>query len=168
MRILITGFVVFAIWSLFTVWLYVNKLEPAINKPVTVQLIPEAQVSITDSVMQVTVTEPKDLIIYFEFDDARFMPDDQTDSLFDEFKTWLNNSPESMLAITGHTDHTGPTEYNQTLGMKRAEVVRKYFESKELASDKMIIGSRGEDMPAADNDSEEGKAKNRRTVITIK
>jgi len=160
MRILIIGFVVFVIWSLFTVWLYVNKLEPAMNA--------EPQINVADSVIQITVTKPNDLIIYFEFNDTRFKPDWQTDSLIAEFKTWLDNNPESMLAITGHTDHLGTADYNQTLGLKRAEVVQKYLESKYVATDKMITGSKGEHQPVADQDLEEGRAKNRRTLITIK
>ena len=56
MRILIIGFVVFVIWSLFSVWLYVDKIEPAMNEPETVQPIPEIQTSVADSLVQLWLT----------------------------------------------------------------------------------------------------------------
>ena len=168
MRILIIGFVVFVIWSVFSVWLYVDKIKPALNKPEAVQEIPENQTNIADTLIQPTALRPNDLIIYFEFDDAGFKPDTETDARIAEFKTWLDNNSESMLYITGHTDIIGTREYNNILGLKRAQNVKEYFESKGIEAGKMITESKGEDDPATDQDTEEGRAMNRRTVLTIK
>ena len=168
MRILIIGFVVFVIWSFFSVWLYVDKIRPAMNEPVAVQADPEIQTIVADSLVQPEVIMPKEMMIYFEFDKAEFEPDPQTDNSVTEFKTWLDKNPESMLSITGHTDHIGTEKYNQALGLRRAQTVYKYLESKDVAVNKMITDSKGEDQPAADQTTEEGRAKNRRTVITIK
>ena len=168
MRILIIGFVVFVIWSIFSVWLYVDKIKPALNKPEAVQEIPEPQTNFADSVMQKTALRPNDLIIYFEFDDPEFKPDLETDGRIAEFKTWLDNNPESMLNITGHTDIIGTLEYNIILGLKRAQNIQKYLESKDIEAGKMITESKGEDQPVADQDTEEGRAMNRRAVLTIK
>jgi len=168
MRILIIGFVVFVIWSFFSVWLYVDKIKPAMNKPVTVQPNPETQTNVADSIMQLNALMPKDLMIYFEFDDSKFKPDPQTDNSIAEFKTWLDKNPGSMLTITGHTDFIGTAEYNQALGLRRAQVIQKYLESKGITANKMITDSKGKDQPVADQTTQEGRAKNRRTVITIK
>lgn len=168
MRILIIGFIAFVIWSFFSVWLYVDKIKPALNKPEAVQEIPEAQTNITDSLMQPTALRPNDLIIYFEFDDAEFKPDPETDGRIAEFKTWLDNNPESMLYITGHTDIIGTMEYNSILGLKRAQNIKKYLESKGIEAGKMITESKGEDHPAIDQNTEEARAMNRRSVLTIK
>jgi OOP family OmpA-OmpF porin len=168
MRILIFGFVAFVIWSIFSVLLYVDKIEPALNEPVAVQPISEIQTNVADSVMQITVLKPNDLTIYFEFDGAKFKPDLQTDNSIAEFKIWLDKNPGSMLNITGHTDIIGTSEYNQILGLKRAQIIQKYLESKGFDADKMITDSKGKDQPVADQTTEDGRAKNRRAVITIK
>lgn len=168
MRILIIGFIVFVIWSLFSIWLYVEKIKPVANDPVTIQAIPEIQAIVVDSVMQAVVLMPNDLMIYFEFDDASFNTDLKTDNSVIEFKSWLNKNPESILSITGHTDNIGTSEYNQALGHKRAQTVQKYLESKAINLSKLIAESKGEDQPVADQSTEEGRAKNRRAVITIK
>jgi outer membrane protein OmpA-like peptidoglycan-associated protein len=168
MRILITGFVVFVIWSLFSVRLYVDKLKPAMNKPVPVQINPETRTSEADSMMQLNALMPKDLMIYFEFDNTKFKTEPRTDSSIIEFKTWLDKYSESMLTITGHTDFVGTADYNNALGLKRALVVQQYLESKGIAANKMITNSKGKDQPAASQITKEGRAKSRRTVITIK
>lgn len=168
MRILIIGFVVFVIWSFFSVWLYVDKIKPAMNKPVAVQPNPETQTNVADSLIQLNALMPKDLMIYFEFDNTKFKPDPQTNSSITEFKTWLDKNPGSMLTITGHTDFIGTAEYNQVLGLKRAQIIQKYLESKGIVANKMITDSKGKDQPVADKITKEGRAKNRRTVITIK
>jgi len=167
MRILIIGFVVFVIWSLFSVWLYVDKIEPAMNEPETVQPIPEIQTSVADSLVQLKAIMPGDLMIYFEFDDARFKPDPRTDSSAAEFKTWLDKNTESMLSITGHTDIIGTAGYNQALGLRRAQTIQEYLYNRGIDADKMVADSKGKDQPVADQTTEEGRAKNRRAVITI-
>ncbi len=168
MRILAIGFIVFVIWSLFSVWLYVEKIKPVMNDPVPIQSIPEIQPIVADSVMQSDVLMPNDLMIYFEFDDASFNTDPKTDNSVIEFKSWLDKNPESILSITGHTDNIGTSEYNQALGLKRAQTIQKYLKSRGINADKLIADSKGEDQPVADQNTEEGRAKNRRTVITIK
>jgi OOP family OmpA-OmpF porin len=168
MRILITGFVIFLIWCFISAWLYNDKLLPAMKKPVPVQTIPESQTNVADSLMKIKATMPKDLLIYFEFNDAKFKPDPQTDKRVDEFKAWLDKYPASMLSVTGHTDLVGTLEYNQKLGLKRAQIVGKYLEEKGINLGRIITESLGETKPAADYLTEEGRAKNRRTEISIK
>ncbi len=73
--------------------------------------------------MKLKASMPKDLLIYFEFNDAKFKPDPQTDNSIAPFKAWLDKYPASMLSVTGHTDLVGTPDYNRELGMKRARVV---------------------------------------------
>ena len=93
---------------------------------------------------------PKTLMIYFEFDKAKFKPDPQTDNRVAEFKAWLEKYPASMLSVTGHTDLVGTPEYNQDLGLKRAQVVGKYLEDQGINAGRMVTESKGETEPAAD------------------
>jgi OmpA-OmpF porin, OOP family len=62
----------------------------------------------------------------------------------------------------------GSEEYNQALGLRRAQSVQVFFESKGVPANRIIIESRGEKEPVDNNSTTTGRAKNRRTVITIK
>jgi outer membrane protein OmpA-like peptidoglycan-associated protein len=168
MRILITGFIVFVIWSFFSTWLYVDVLKPATKKQVVAQPVTEIQITEADTMMKFNASMPKDLTICFEFDNFKFETDQQTDSSIAEFDKWLDKYPDYMLSVTGHTDFVGTSEYNQALGLERAQVVAKYLESKGIPADKMLIASMGKEQPVAKNIFSEGRAKNRRTEITIK
>jgi outer membrane protein OmpA-like peptidoglycan-associated protein len=168
MRILVTGFIVFVIWSFFSTWLYVNVLKPATTKQVEAQPVTEIQSTEADTLMKFYASMPKDLTIYFEFDNYKFETDQQTDSSIAEFDKWLDKYPDYMLSVTGHTDFVGTTEYNQALGLERAQVVGKYLESKGIPAERMVIASKGKEQPVAKNIFSEGRAKNRRTEITIK
>jgi outer membrane protein OmpA-like peptidoglycan-associated protein len=168
MRILITGFVVFVIWCFVSAWLYNDKLLPAMHKPVPVLTTPDPQSIAADSVARIYASMPKKLMIYFEFDKAKFKNDPQTDSRVVEFKDWLAKYPGSMLSVTGHTDLVGKPDYNEALAMKRATVVEKYLETQGIKSEKMIVESKGSTQPVAGYITSEERAKNRRTEITIK
>jgi outer membrane protein OmpA-like peptidoglycan-associated protein len=73
-----------------------------------------------------------------------------------------------MISVTGNTDLIGTTEYNQALGLRRALAVEKYLETMGINSGRIITESKGESNPAADYLTEEGRAKNRRTEISLK
>ena len=168
MRILITGFVVFVIWSFISAWLYVDKILPAMEKPVPIQKITELQTAVADSLTLLKESMPKNLTIYFEFDKVKFKTDPQTDIRISEFKNWLEKSPSSIISITGHTDLVGTTDYNHSLGLSRAGVIKKYLMEKGISSSKITTDSKGEDQPLGDYLTAEGRAKNRRTEISIK
>jgi outer membrane protein OmpA-like peptidoglycan-associated protein len=168
MRILFTGFVVFVIWCFISVWLYNAYLLPVIKSPVPVQSIPEIKTDPADSLLKLKESMPKELLIYFEFDKYKFKADSQTDNSIADFKAWLDKSPESKLTVTGHTDWVGTDEYNMALGLRRARSVEQYLESLGISINRMITTSEGESKPAADNLTDDGRAKNRRTEVLIK
>ena len=71
------------------------------------------------------------------------------------------------LEIQGHTDATGAEDYNQQLGLKRAEAVRRQLHSQGVALERMATISYGEDAPVVDNSTPEGRARNRRVEIVV-
>lgn len=168
MRILITGFIAFVIWCFVSAWLYNDHLLPALKKPAAVVTAPETMTREADSLMKLKAMMPKDLTIYFEFNDAKFKADPQNDNSIAEFKAWLDKYPGSMLSVTGNTDLVGTPDFNMDLGQKRAEIVGKYLESKGINASRIITQSLGETKPAAGYITKEERAKNRRTEITIK
>lgn len=80
----------------------------------------------------------------------------------------LNYDTSRKLLLTGHTDNTGNNEINKFVGQKRAESVQAYFVKKGINKNRIIISSLGETTPQSSNDSEEGRAKNRRVMLEIK
>ena len=71
------------------------------------------------------------------------------------------------LEIQGYTDSTGSAQYNQQLGLQRAESVRRHLYAQSVALDRMATISYGEDSPAEPNDTAEGRALNRRVEIVV-
>jgi outer membrane protein OmpA-like peptidoglycan-associated protein len=168
MRIVVTGFVLFLIWCFVSAWLYNDKLLPAMKKQVTIETTPDPQTNEADSLMKLKASMPENLLILFEFNDAKFKPDPRTDNSIIPFKAWLDKYPRSLLSVTGYTDIVGTAEYNFKLALRRAQVVGKYLENKGINPGRMITESKGETKQGADYITEEGRSKSRRTEISIK
>ena len=94
---------------------------------------------------------------------------DEAKSKIDELVTQLKADPKgAFFEIEGHTDNTGDKMANEKLGMARAEAVKMYlYEHHQIPLHKMNIISYGEEKPAADNKTKDGRAQNRRVVIRI-
>lgn len=71
------------------------------------------------------------------------------------------------VQVVGHTDNTGNAETNMSLGQGRADFAKGYLVRNGILSDNIEATSKGQTDPIADNNTEEGRTKNRRTVITI-
>jgi len=168
MRILTIGAVIFVIWAFFSTWLFVDVLKPVLKKPVETVAVPVTTNNVADSLARIYALMPKDLVIWHDFDKAGLIPDPQMETSLSEFKDWLNKYPESMLLVTGHTDLVGTPEYNKSLGLERAQAAQKFLEARGFPASRMIVSSKGEEDPAAGYITAEARAKNRRTVISIK
>ena len=89
-------------------------------------------------------------------------------SELDEFVDHLKSDDKNVyLEIQGHTDSTGPREYNMRLGEERAEAVRLYLNQKGVALNRMGTISYGETEPVDSNRTKLGRSKNRRVVIVV-
>jgi len=170
MRILIIGFIVFAGWAFLSTYIYVCKIKGLCVETQTT-LVAEAtpeNAIFSEPLASEKATIPKDLVIYFAFDKSDFTPGEMANEYFDASNAYLNSNQQAMLNITGHTDWVGTKEYNQALGLRRAKTMHRYFVSKGVPASRISIESKGEEEPVADNKSDQGRAKNRRSVITIK
>lgn len=81
--------------------------------------------------------------------------------------TVLNSYSDTNLEIDGHTDNTGSTAYNQSLSEKRAAAVASYLKSQSISSSRIVTRGMGELYPKADNNTESGRAENRRVEFQI-
>jgi outer membrane protein OmpA-like peptidoglycan-associated protein len=108
----------------------------------------------------------------FEFNSAELTAADQREldgviAKLDPYRPILRENL-AHINVIGHTDSVGPAEYNQGLSERRATSVAKYLETVgEVRPERMEISGRGENDPMADNDTDEGRALNRRVVIEV-
>jgi OmpA-OmpF porin, OOP family len=76
----------------------------------------------------------------------------------------LKTNPDMILLIEGHTDNTGSPAYNMELSLERAEAVKKTVLTFGIDADRIQVKGYGDTRPVADNQTEAGKAKNRRVI----
>jgi peptidoglycan-associated lipoprotein len=103
----------------------------------------------------------------FKFGKA-VLPDEATARL-DEIVTQLKANPNgAYIEVAGYTDSRGSKDFNQRLGLERAEAVRRYiYEKYQIPLHKINVISYGAEDPVAPNKTREGRAKNRRVVIRV-
>ena len=79
----------------------------------------------------------------------------------------MNNYPNSLIDVMGHTDSDGTDQYNLDLSRRRAEAVANYLVSRGVNRARIETIGYGEQYPVADNTTASGKAQNRRVEIRI-
>jgi len=79
----------------------------------------------------------------------------------------LNKYPDTEVLIEGHTDSTGPAEYNMDLSMRRSQSVANFLSNIQVSPVRFRIMGYGEDQPIATNDTPDGRQMNRRVDIAI-
>lgn len=79
----------------------------------------------------------------------------------------MNKYPETNLHIIGHTDNTGKHEDNMKLSMERASNVMNSIKDHNVSADRLQASGKGETEPIADNNTDAGKAENRRVEFEI-
>jgi outer membrane protein OmpA-like peptidoglycan-associated protein len=94
---------------------------------------------------------------------------DEAKTAIDSMVTNLKSQKSAVwIEIEGHTDNVGGKAYNEQLGMERAEAVKRYlYEQHQVPLHKMNVISYGEDKPAAENRTRDGRSQNRRVVIKV-
>lgn len=79
----------------------------------------------------------------------------------------LNKYPDTEILIEGHTDSTGPAEYNMDLSLRRAQSVANFLSNVQVSPVRFRIMGYGEDQPIATNETPDGRQMNRRVDIAI-
>lgn len=87
---------------------------------------------------------------------------------FSDLVFYLDNVAKSSLEVGGHTDNVGAANVNTRLSRKRAEFVRDYLVGNGLGVKRMNAKGFGPSKPIAQNDTDAGKAKNRRVEVTLR
>ncbi len=103
--------------------------------------------------------------VLFETASARLKPESTV--VLGAAVTSLHKRPEIKVEVGGHTDSVGDTAYNQDLSQRRAETVRAFFIKRGIPAERLSARGYGELMPVDSNDSNAGRARNRRVELKI-
>ena len=87
--------------------------------------------------------------------------------ILNQFASSLNQNPVTTVTIVGHTDSVGTDATNNPLSMDRANSTRNYLAARGVANNRIATDGRGEREPIADNNTNEGRSKNRRVEIYV-
>ena len=103
--------------------------------------------------------------VFFDFNQSILKPESQVE--LNKLYALLKQNPQMRIEISGHTDNVGGEEHNLTLSENRAKAVFNYLITKGIREDQMRFAGYGYSKPIAPNDTEEGRALNRRTEFSI-
>ncbi len=108
----------------------------------------------------------------YNLNDIYFLTDSyelnsESKSVIDDFIEFMKDNKSIKVELQGHTDNVGSPAYNLTLSENRAKSVYEYIIQNGISTDRMTYKGYGQTKPIANNNTEEGKAKNRRTVFLI-
>jgi OOP family OmpA-OmpF porin len=102
---------------------------------------------------------------HFAFDSAQIT--DAGRAILDEAVSVMNRHPSINVRCEGHTDSIGSEQYNMGLGQRRADSVTAYLVDQGIDGGRITTRSFGESLPAATNDTDDGRAQNRRVEIIV-
>jgi outer membrane protein OmpA-like peptidoglycan-associated protein len=103
--------------------------------------------------------------IFFDTDKATLKNSSLVE--IEKIYNFLVENPTVEIEVVGHADNTGNPYYNRRLSLKRATAVVNELVRRGISSSRLLVVGRGSDDPAAENNSETGRAMNRRTEIKI-
>jgi outer membrane protein OmpA-like peptidoglycan-associated protein len=103
--------------------------------------------------------------LFFKWNSAVIEP--ESEPALNELHQFLSENPEIRIHIIGHTDNTGTDAYNMKLSVARAQSVVDWLIGKDIPADRLEAEGRGETEPVDSNNTEEGRANNRRVVFII-
>jgi outer membrane protein OmpA-like peptidoglycan-associated protein len=121
-------------------------------------------VTVTRQGDNIVLSMPSDVTFAFDRSDVQpqFFP------VLDEVSQTLNQYPQTLIDVIGHADSIGTDVYNQGLSERRAMSVASYLTSRQVLPARLYVAGMGERQPIASNDSEAGRAQNRRVEIVLR
>ena len=103
--------------------------------------------------------------IFFDFASAKLLDESKVE--LNQLVLFLRSNPEVKIMLAGHTDNVGSEAYNLNLSNERARAVVDYLLNAGIDATRVSYKGFGASEPIADNDTEEGRAQNRRTELVI-
>lgn len=137
-----------------------NKMDKQAREIKTA--LPGAEVERVNEGIKITFNEN---IVNFAFNSSELTATAKTN--LQKLAEVLKNNPDTNINVYGHTDSKGLDTYNQTLSEKRANTVVDYLASLGVARSRMFASGLGESEPIDTNETDAGRAKNRRVEFAI-
>lgn len=151
---------------------FVQRPEPAPETepapPVVAEVAPEperAPPELEPVVLERTLYVESMAPVEFAFDSAAIPSSFRMELM--EIAGLMKTRPDLDVLVVGHADAVGAEAYNQRLSERRAEAVAAYLEGRGIARDRIRTRGEGESSPIASNETEAGRARNRRTELTV-
>ncbi len=126
------------------------------------ETLPGAEVERVGEGIKVTLNENT---VNFDFNSANLTTLAKTN--LDKLVTVLKNNPDTNINIYGHTDSIGSDAVNLRISAQRAAAVKNYFVANGISASRMFTEGLGKSSPIASNDTDAGRAKNRRVEFAI-
>ncbi|MBN3762377.1 OmpA family protein [Burkholderia sp. Ac-20365] len=123
----------------------------------------QAGIEVTQNKDNVQIRLPEKVL--FNFNESTLSPD--AGAAVSRVVIVLSRTQKPMI-VEGHTDNVGTREYNQKLSEARAKSVAEELERHGIRASRITLVGYAFDRPVADNDTSEGRARNRRTEIVVK
>ena len=109
----------------------------------------------------------KELVLYFDYGQPTTSLTDAQRKELEEVQYYIAHNPQSNISIVGHTDSRGKANFNENLSADRANFITEYLTGLGANAQKFTTEGKGEAAPAATNGTSQGRAKNRRVVISM-
>lgn len=103
--------------------------------------------------------------VEFDFDSAKLRS--KSTGILDEAASELNKHAQVKVLVRGHTDSTGPEQYNMGLSKRRAQSVETYLKNQGVDDERMYAQGFGESQPVASNKTSKGRQDNRRVELQV-
>ncbi len=123
---------------------------------------------VTASSMFEALNRDGHIALYINFDTGKSIIRDESKQVIDQIVQMLKLNPDLKIGVDGHTDNVGTPASNKTLSEARAKSVVSAIVAQGISADRLSPAGFGQDKPIADNNSEEGRAKNRRVELVKK
>ncbi|MBL7871520.1 MAG: PorP/SprF family type IX secretion system membrane protein [Cyclobacteriaceae bacterium] len=107
------------------------------------------------------------IVLNFHFEYNSVDLDDETKTFLSDLATTLEANENLNLSIIGHTDNLGSSKFNQHLSLRRANAIKHFLVKRNINPARLTTDGKGLEEPIADNETDEGRAKNRRVELKI-
>ena len=105
----------------------------------------------------------REWVVLFDFDKFEIKP--EAYPVLDKIVSLVKQNPQLKMEIQGHTDNVGSAQYNQKLSENRAKAIVDYLVRNGIDPEKLDYRGYGLTQPVASNDTEDGRAENRRVQL---
>lgn len=123
---------------------------------------------VTASNMFETLNRDGHIALYINFDTGKSVIRSESGPIIGQIVEMMKSNPELKLGIEGHTDNAGSSASNKILSEERAKSVVSAIAGQGISIERLSASGFGQDKPIADNNTDEGRAKNRRVELVKK